>query len=71
MQLAGQVASWAIQTQTAEHSIRSKKRAFLSQSTCETDNATMRAIKAALDPLGMLNRGKIFSRTPEQRYEDS
>jgi FAD/FMN-containing dehydrogenase len=44
---------------SAEHGIGVKKRDFLSSSRSESDIAAMRTIKAALDPLGLLNPGKL------------
>jgi FAD/FMN-containing dehydrogenase len=45
---------------SAEHGIGLEKKAWLA--TCRSDNelALMRTLKAALDPRGMLNPGKIF-----------
>jgi FAD/FMN-containing dehydrogenase len=45
---------------SAEHGIGLHKKTYLnaSRSTAEID--AMRAIKRALDPLGLLNPGKIF-----------
>jgi FAD/FMN-containing dehydrogenase len=45
---------------SAEHGIGTKKRDYLPQSRPRTDIAAMRAIKAALDPLGILNPGKVI-----------
>ncbi|MDR5773608.1 MULTISPECIES: FAD-binding oxidoreductase [unclassified Caballeronia] len=45
---------------SAEHGIGVKKRHFLPQSRRETDLEAMRAIKAALDPDGILNPGKVI-----------
>ncbi|MDR5753111.1 MULTISPECIES: FAD-binding oxidoreductase [unclassified Caballeronia] len=45
---------------SAEHGIGVKKKHFLHQSRTEADVESMRAIKHALDPLGILNPGKIF-----------
>ncbi|KND60546.1 D-2-hydroxyglutarate dehydrogenase [Candidatus Burkholderia verschuerenii] len=44
---------------SAEHGIGVKKRHFLPQSRRETDIDAMRAIKSALDPLGLFNPGKV------------
>jgi FAD/FMN-containing dehydrogenase len=44
---------------SAEHGIGTKKREYLPQSRRDTDIAAMRAIKTALDPLGILNPGKV------------
>ena len=45
---------------SAEHGIGLDKRAWLSVSRSEVEISVMRAIKRALDPLGILNPGKIF-----------
>ena len=45
---------------SAEHGIGLEKKPYLSVSRSETEIAIMRKIKAALDPKGMLNPGKIF-----------
>ena len=45
---------------SAEHGIGLEKKPYLSISRSETEIAIMRTIKAALDPKGMLNPGKIF-----------
>jgi FAD/FMN-containing dehydrogenase len=45
---------------SAEHGIGTKKRDYLPRSRSETDIAAMRAIKAALDPRGLLNPGKVI-----------
>ncbi|BBU32668.1 oxidoreductase (plasmid) [Burkholderia sp. THE68] len=45
---------------SAEHGIGLKKRAYLHLARREADIASMRAIKAALDPHGLLNPGKVF-----------
>jgi FAD/FMN-containing dehydrogenase len=44
---------------SAEHGIGVKKREYLPQSRRETDIDAMRAIKTALDPLNLLNPGKV------------
>ena len=46
---------------TAEHGVGSLRVAALTQDRSAGEIATMRAIKAALDPTGILNPGKIFS----------
>lgn len=46
---------------SAEHGIGLEKRAFLKHSRSDTEIAMMKALKAALDPDGILNAGKIFS----------
>lgn len=48
-------------TVSAEHGIGAIKRDYLSYSRTEAEIATMRAIKAALDPRGILNPGKGFA----------
>jgi FAD/FMN-containing dehydrogenase len=45
---------------SAEHGIGLLKREFLHHSVTDESLATMRAIKHALDPRGILNPGKIF-----------
>ncbi len=45
---------------SAEHGIGLEKKAYLKVSRSETEIALMRTLKAALDPRGILNRGKIF-----------
>jgi FAD/FMN-containing dehydrogenase len=45
---------------SAEHGIGLQKRAWLSLSRSPTELAVMRAMKAALDPRGILNRGKVL-----------
>jgi FAD/FMN-containing dehydrogenase len=45
---------------SAEHGIGLEKKPWLSISRSETELAVMRTLKAALDPKGMLNPGKIF-----------
>ena len=45
----------------ALHGIGLHKQGFLLDETGEEAVALMRAVKAALDPLGILNPGKIFS----------
>ncbi|MFM0050721.1 FAD-binding oxidoreductase [Caballeronia grimmiae] len=44
---------------SAEHGIGTKKRDYLPRSRRESDIAAMRAVKSALDPLGILNPGKV------------
>jgi FAD/FMN-containing dehydrogenase len=45
---------------SAEHGIGLQKRAWLSQSRSPAELAVMRAMKVALDPKGILNRGKVL-----------
>lgn len=45
---------------SAEHGIGLERKAYLSISRSAAEISTMRALKAALDPRGILNPGKIF-----------
>ncbi|QXW18471.1 FAD-binding oxidoreductase [Comamonas aquatica] len=45
---------------SAEHGIGLHKKPFLAMSRTPAELAAMRAIKAALDPLGLMNPGKVF-----------
>jgi len=45
---------------SAEHGIGTKKKPFLAFTRSKADLHSMRAIKHALDPIGILNPGKIF-----------
>jgi FAD/FMN-containing dehydrogenase len=45
---------------SAEHGIGLVKKAYLHYSRTDPELATLRALKAALDPRGILNPGKIF-----------
>lgn len=45
---------------SAEHGIGLERKAYLSISRTPAEIATMRALKAALDPRGILNPGKVF-----------
>ena len=46
---------------SAEHGIGLDKREFLPRSKTPAELALMKTIKRALDPEGLLNRGKVFS----------
>jgi FAD/FMN-containing dehydrogenase len=52
---------------SAEHGIGRLKRAYLGHSRSPEEIALMRAIKAALDPNGILNPERIF---PTSRHPD-
>lgn len=45
---------------SAEHGIGLERKAYLDISRTGAEIATMRAVKAALDPYGILNPGKVF-----------
>ena len=45
---------------SAEHGIGLLKKAYLGYSRTPAEIAVMRRIKAALDPAGILNPGKVF-----------
>jgi FAD/FMN-containing dehydrogenase len=45
---------------SAEHGIGLERKAHLGISRSPAEIATMRALKAALDPRGILNPGKVF-----------
>ncbi len=45
---------------SAEHGIGLHKKPWLGVSRTPAEMDAMRAIKAALDPLGLMNPGKVF-----------
>ncbi len=45
---------------SAEHGIGVLKRPYLEFSRSQAELSTMRALKVALDPLGLLNPGKVL-----------
>ena len=45
---------------SAEHGIGQARRKYLSQYRTQAELDTMRAIKTALDPLGIMNPGKVL-----------
>jgi FAD/FMN-containing dehydrogenase len=45
---------------SSEHGVGTRKRDYLMMSRTDTDIATMRAIKSALDPAGYLNPAVLF-----------
>jgi len=45
---------------SAEHGIGTVKKPFLGYSRSAPELATMRTLKRALDPNGILNPGKVF-----------
>lgn len=55
----GLVREWG-GTTSAEHGIGSLRRPYLSYTRSAAEIAVMKQIKAALDPIGLLNPGKIF-----------
>ncbi len=46
---------------SAEHGIGLEKRAYLPLSRTPAEISTMRLLKRALDPKGILNPGKVFA----------
>ena len=48
-------------TITGEHGVGHLKRRWLARELDEGNRAVHRAVKAALDPLGILNPGKMFA----------
>jgi FAD/FMN-containing dehydrogenase len=50
---------------SAEHGVGMTKRDYLTYSRSEAEIGYMKAIKAAFDPNGIMNPGKIFSLKPE------
>jgi glycolate oxidase len=57
-------------TLTGEHGVGEIKRRWLSQELGEESMAVHRAIKNALDPLGIMTPGKILAPVPESEYGD-
>ncbi|MFN7644782.1 MAG: FAD-linked oxidase C-terminal domain-containing protein, partial [Burkholderiales bacterium] len=57
--LYGCVAEWQGSV-SAEHGIGLLKKAYLGHSRSEAEIALMKRLKAALDPNGILNPGKVF-----------
>ncbi|MDE2563640.1 MAG: FAD-binding oxidoreductase [Sphingomonadales bacterium] len=51
---------------SAEHGIGLEKRDWLEVSRTPEEIALMRSVKAALDPLGLLNPGKVLTQEPRQ-----
>jgi FAD/FMN-containing dehydrogenase len=45
---------------SAEHGIGTTKKAYLGHARSEAEIALMRTLKAALDPAGLLNPGKVI-----------
>jgi FAD/FMN-containing dehydrogenase len=60
----GLVAQWGGSI-SAEHGIGLLKKPFLNASRTLAELAVMRAIKQALDPLNLLNPGKVFDLMPQ------
>ena len=46
---------------SSEHGVGTRKRDYMSMSRSDADIAAMRAVKAAFDPTGYLNRAVLFS----------
>ena len=55
----GTVADWQGSI-SAEHGIGLLKKAYLGHTRSEAEIALMRTLKAAIDPRGILNPGKVF-----------
>ncbi|MBP0575550.1 oxidoreductase, partial [Mycobacterium tuberculosis] len=51
-------------TVAAEHGIGIEKKPWLAHSRSAAEIAVMRRLKRALDPNGILNRGRIFDTEP-------
>jgi glycolate oxidase len=54
-------------TITGEHGVGEMKAPFLELRVGETGIEVMKAVKAAFDPLGLLNPGKMFARDSRRR----
>ena len=49
---------------TGEHGVGAEKAAYMREMFCEEDLETMRFVRAAFDPDGAMNPGKVFPSTP-------